>query len=118
MKDYIVDDHEIKKLQNELIKVRLEIEHLSLITKLERKPVQLAQTAIGRLTRMDAMQVQAIQIETARRRELEIKRINVALDRIEKGDFGLCKSCGFEIAPKRLKNDPTVTTCVECATKV
>ena len=80
-----------------------------------RKPVELDQSSVGRLSRMDAMQMQAMAQATERRREQEIGRINATLRRIDDGEFGYCLACGDEIAPKRLAIDPTVSTCLRCA---
>ena len=51
-------------------------------------PVELDQTRVGRLSRMDALQGQAMSQETQRRREQELRRIAQALQRIEQGEFG------------------------------
>ncbi len=89
--------------------------HLTESTQDSRKPVELDQTSVGRLSRMDALQTQAMQLETGRRRDLELKRIESALKRIEEGDFGYCVTCGEDIEEKRLAHDPTFPTCVACA---
>ena len=81
----------------------------------DHKPVELDQTTQGRLSRMDAMQVQAMALETKRRREVGIKRIKAALNRIKEGEFGFCLNCGDEIAVKRLDIDPSTPTCISCA---
>ena len=44
-----------------------------------RQPVELDQTRVGRLSRMDALQGQAMAQETARRRDNEVVRIDAAL---------------------------------------
>ncbi len=75
------------------------------------------QARLGRLSRMDAMQVQAMAGEVARRREVEIGRIDAGLKRIEEGEYGYCVSCGDEIAVKRLELDPTAPTCIACASR-
>lgn len=80
-----------------------------------RKPVELDQQSVGRLSRMDALQVQAMAKETERRRRDEIKRIESALDRIAEGEYGWCLTCGEQIAEKRLELDPTAAVCVDCA---
>lgn len=80
-----------------------------------RKPVELDQTRVGRLSRMDALQSQAMSLETERRRQLELRRIDVALAHIEEGEFGYCVQCGEPIAPKRLELDPTTPICIGCA---
>jgi DnaK suppressor protein len=79
------------------------------------KPVELDQTSVGRLSRMDAMQVQAMAQETERRRNLDLQRAQTALERLDAGDYGYCLRCDDEIPVKRLEFDPAVTTCVDCA---
>ena len=64
---------------------------------------------------MDAMQDQAMALETQRRREVGINRIKAALNRIKEGEYGFCLNCGDEIAVKRLDIDPTTPTCISCA---
>jgi DnaK suppressor protein len=81
------------------------------------KPVELDQTRVGRLSRMDAIQAQAMSVEVQRRREQQLKLIDAALHRIEEGVFGLCAECGEEINPRRLEIDPTTRLCIDCATK-
>ena len=81
----------------------------------ERAPVELDQQMVGRLSRMDALQVQAMAKETSRRRSAEIKRINAALARIDEGEFGYCLECGEEIAMRRLELDPAAPLCINCA---
>ena len=81
----------------------------------EQEPVELSQGVIGRLSRMDAMQIQAMAEETARRRDLELSRIEAALKRIEDDEYGRCVSCGNVIAPRRLANDPAAPACIDCA---
>ncbi len=80
-----------------------------------RAPVKLEQDSVGRLSRMDAMQVQAMALAAERRRAAERQRIEAALARIEEGEWGWCLTCGEEIAEARLAHDPSVTLCVGCA---
>ncbi len=105
----------VESFRKRLVSMRQDIEALSHVTEEERQPVELDQTTVGRLSRMDALQNQAMQLETQRRRTVEIQRIDAALRRIDEGEFGYCVSCGDEIAPKRLENDPTTPTCFDCA---
>ena len=78
------------------------------------KPVELDQTRVGRLTRMDAMQAQQMLQEVSRRRQVKLQGIDGALRRIESGDFGDCFVCGNVIDPRRLAIDPTSTRCIGC----
>lgn len=80
-----------------------------------RRPVELDQSRVGRLSRMDALQDQAMALETERRRANELRRIEAALARIDDGEYGYCLTCGETIGDKRLELDPATPTCVDCA---
>ena len=80
-----------------------------------RKPVELDQTSVGRLSRMDAIQGQAMALETEQRRKNELTKIDSALIRLNEDEYGYCLSCGEEISPKRLDLDPAIPTCIDCA---
>ena len=75
----------------------------------------LDQQSVGRLSRMDAMQRQAMAQATQRRRNARAQRVKAALQRMEDGEFGFCQDCGDDIEKARLDLDPTVPTCVSCA---
>ena len=79
--------------------------------------VELDQTRVGRRSRMDALQGQAMSQETQRRRERELRHISAALQRIEHNEFGECTQCGEMIAEGRLAIDPAATLCIVCAEK-
>lgn len=83
--------------------------------QLEGAPVELDQSKVGRLSRMDAMQQQAMAQATARRTEQEQQRIRTALGRLESGDYGYCLKCEEEIAEGRLRVDPSTLVCIDCA---
>lgn len=46
----------------------------------------------------------------------ELEKINQALERIKRGDYGKCLSCGEEISEKRLKALPYASQCMDCLT--
>lgn len=82
------------------------------------KPVELDQTRVGRLSRMDALQGQAMSKETQRRRGQELKSIQQALQRLETEEYGECLNCGEMIAVGRLEVDPAARLCIHCAEKL
>ncbi len=47
----------------------------------------------------------------------DLRQINVALERIDKGGYGICASCGEDIGMSRLKALPFTPVCVECASE-
>ena len=79
------------------------------------KPVELDQTRVGRLSRMDALQAQAMSVEAKRRREQEVMQIKSALERIDEANYGDCLACYEPIAEARLKLNPAVLFCIKCA---
>lgn len=92
-----------------------ELNSLEAANKEDRATVILDQQSVGRLSRMDALQRQAMAQETQRRRTQERRRIAAALQRIEDDEYGWCAKCGAEIPVKRLDVDPTAALCAGCA---
>lgn len=77
--------------------------------------VELDQTRVGRVSRMDAMRAQEMAKESDRRRLLALQRVEGALKRIEDGEYGMCAACDEPISSNRLEVDPGATLCIECA---
>lgn len=99
-----------------LIRDRLhELERENRLGRGAQSVVQLDQQAVGRLSRMDALQNQAMAKAQQTRRDIQTHRLTAALKRIEADDFGYCEDCGDDIAMKRLELDPSVTKCITCA---
>jgi DnaK suppressor protein len=94
---------------------RAALEQASAGTAELRAPVDADEQSVGRLSRMDSLQVQAMALATEERRRQRIARIDAALKRLDQGRYGECVVCGEAIAPKRLELDPAVPTCVRCA---
>jgi DnaK suppressor protein len=98
------------------IKARLaELRGLSRASADGRAAVKLDQTSVGRLSRMDAMQQQAMAGAEEARRRTEIMRLEHALKLIDADEYGWCAACGERIPDKRMEIDPAATLCVKCA---
>lgn len=63
--------------------------------------VTLDQQAVGRLSRMDALQSQAMAKANQVRRDAKKTALLQSLERLDHGDFGYCEECGEDIAPNR-----------------
>ena len=105
----------LREVTKELNKRKDEISILRDKSLQFREVVELDQTRVGRLSRMDALQSQAMSLESERRRQLELVKIEATLSRLQNGIFGYCLKCDEEIQLKRLELDPTVTLCIDCA---
>ncbi|PHS72192.1 MAG: conjugal transfer protein TraR [Cycloclasticus sp.] len=106
-----MNDAEAKK---QLLTLKADIQQQENDFQKDNKPLELDQARLGRLSRMDAMQVQQMELEASRRRMLQLSKIEGALQRIQSGDYGFCFICGDKLDGKRLAIDPTVTRCMSC----
>jgi DnaK suppressor protein len=109
------DDAKLSVLKERLLQRQRDLMDLDESGSDAAKTVELDQSRVGRLSRMDALQGQAMSLELRRRRQAELQRISKALRRIEDGEYGYCESCGLAIAVKRLEFDPAVGLCIDCA---
>lgn len=105
----------IKDIRQRLFARRNELRGLQAISSDARDAVPLDQQSVGRLSRMDAMQQQAMAQANERQRAAELHRIDRALTRLNDGDYGFCEGCDEPIPTRRLDVDLSVATCVHCA---
>lgn len=100
-----------------LPRLREELEALrsaSVQSAADRKPVELDQQSVGRLSRMDALQQQSMAAAQEARRHRRIEALKAAIRRIEVGEYGFCNVCGEFIGMRRLEVEPTVMMCRNC----
>lgn len=57
-----------------------------------------------------------LELRTRDRERKLIKKIEQALDSIERGEYGFCEDCGTDIGIRRLEARPTATKCIDCKT--
>ncbi len=105
----------MESMKHKLIEMRDELERIAATGDASAAVVELDQSRVGRLSRMDAMQIQAMAQASGQRREAMLREIATALKRIDDGSFGICQGCEEPINPKRLEVDPTVRLCIDCA---
>jgi len=89
--------------------IQLEISELEELTK----PIPL-DAAIGRISRMDAINNKSINDSSLREKKKILQRLERALDKSNEKDFGICRKCGVEIPFGRLEYMPHTTRCVQC----
>jgi len=94
-----------------------DLQQLIALAKDSKSAVELDQSKVGRLSRMDALQKQAMSQEVDRRRRSELTRIDAALQRLKEGEFGFCLTCGEDIEEARLRLNPSLPLCSGCAAK-
>ena len=78
------------------------------------KPVALDQAAVGRVSRVDAIQQQKMVAAGRAAQRARLERVRAALHRLEAGDYGDCAACGEPVGFARLQARPEAPLCVSC----
>ena len=113
----VLDDKQVEAFRLQLLQLQDDLSALKATGENAARVVELDQTSVGRLSRMDALQGQAMSQEQGRRRAVEQQKIAAALRRLAAGEYGYCMSCDEPIAVPRLELDPAVTLCIDCANR-
>ncbi len=105
------DKQEVKKrILDELQKTEASIKDY----KESTKPIS-PENAIGRVSRMDAINNKSVVEAALRKAEEKRNKLQLVLDKVEDDDFGLCMRCGKEIPIGRILLMPQSRNCVGCA---
>lgn len=97
----------LQQKQNQLLK---QVEELKELTKPEAPDC-----AIGRVSRMDAINNRSINEAALRKKQNQLNKIEKALNEINEPNFGQCRKCGRTIQPQRIMLMPESKLCVNCA---
>lgn len=100
------------QIHEEIKRLEIEIERLQ-----ENIQPVAPDNAIGRLTRMEAINSKSINEANLGKAKKHIQRLNLALGRMDDEDFGICLSCERPIPIKRLMIVPESTHCVRCLSR-
>lgn len=92
-----------------------ELQAISALSKSDRAIVELDQQSIGRVSRIDSLQVQAMAQAAEARRLSRIRQLQFSLERLQDEEFGYCIECGEFIGLARLDIDPATLRCIGCA---
>jgi len=105
-----LDKTEIRrKINSEIAKTESQILEYRELTR----PVE-PENAIGRISRMDAINNKSVTEAALRKAEEKLDKLNFALSKIDDDDFGLCVRCHKPIPLGRILIMPQARTCVEC----
>ena len=97
--------------------IELQLQELTAENELgqnSQRTVELDQQSVGRLSRMDALQSQAMVQAQQRRRDVLKSSLTAALQRLEEEEFGYCVDCGDEIEEARLSASLVILKCMSC----
>ena len=94
----------------EIEKIQLKIKDLEELTK----PIA-PDCAIGRVSRMDAINNKSINENALRKAKSKLNGMQIALNNVDDKDFGLCAKCNNQIPLGRILLMPHSRFCVHCA---
>jgi len=105
---------QIAELRDELEGQLAKLERSMIVTDEALKTVELDQSAVGRLSRMDSLQNQGIAKGLRERETIKLALIQGAMRRLDAGTYGVCTACGADVAFERLFVFPESATCAPC----
>jgi DnaK suppressor protein len=114
----MIDQRALQGLRERLERRLAELESLLSDTADVRRPLELDQTSVGRLSRMDAMQQQATRAGLREAFDRERRRVQAALQRMGDTRYGLCCACEDELSVERLHADPAAPFCMDCEMEI
>ena len=102
------------ELLKDLENLARELQHSLEGTAEAARPVELDQPAVGRVSRIDAIQQQKMLEANRHAQRARLGLVRTALLRVEEDEYGDCRSCGESVGYKRLKARPESVFCVDC----
>ena len=106
-------DEQIDELVARLASSRDELRNQLRVSKDGARTVALSEP-IGRLTRMDALQQQAMAKANRAAYDRRLRLVEAALQAVERGEYGSCRSCEEPVGYRRLKARPETPFCLDC----
>ena len=105
--------------QKEQITARIKEEIISTAKSVEKyteltKPIS-PENAIGRVSRMDAINNKSVNMVALKNAEIKLANLKVALTKVDDSDFGICVKCNKNIPLGRILLIPHAITCVNCS---
>jgi DnaK suppressor protein len=109
-----IPPEQLDQIRAELERARQRLERSLKLTGRAARPVELDQTSVGRLSRMDALQNQHLTKGLEARESARYAQVQEALQRIEQGTYGVCAGCERSIPFERLLVFPETLRCAAC----
>ncbi len=111
-------EQQLAELRADLATLDAELRAYLVGSQDEAKIVELDQEAVGRISRIDAIQQQSMAKANRSRVELRLRQIAVAVVTFDEDEYGWCKKCGEAIGYRRLKARPESPCCVTCMAEI
>ena len=105
---------EKQDIKNRILEELKKTEEAILDYKESTKPIS-PENAIGRVSRMDAINNKSVVEAALRKAEEKLNKLRLVLNKVDDADFGICIRCGEPIPIGRVLLMPQSRNCVRCA---
>lgn len=104
------------KLFKEKEKIIFQLEEMTQEKTFDKDKIQTKWKEVGNKDEDNAVEVANFQdnISLERNLEINLEKIEKALEKIEKGEYGKCEKCSQNIEEERLIAYPEATVCLKC----
>lgn len=113
-----LSQEQAQELHTALLALKEQLEQQLQQAESAAEPVQLDQTLLGRVSRMDAMQQQSVALSTRGHAHVTLKKVLAALHAHEEGEYGYCRRCDEPIGFGRLQAQPESNLCLQCQSRI
>ncbi len=113
MSDHLTSE-QLTELSRELDRQLARLERSMSLTEQAMETVELDQSAVGRLSRMDSLQNQSLSKGLRDREVVRHSQLREARARVESGKYGVCTACGSPLPYERLLVFPEAPDCAAC----
>ena len=104
---------DLRRFRDHLLAAKASAEHVLELGS-GAEPVEASGQTIGRLTRMDALQLRAMADLSRDQVRIRLRQIDAALLVMDGGRYGICRRCGRPMARERLEAMPEAPFCAPC----
>jgi len=109
-----LSDEEAETLRRQLVELIAGLEESLSASAGTAAPVVLDQSSVGRLSRMDAMQQQAMAKATRQKAQVRVTQCKAALSAFDRDEYGFCRKREEPIGFPRLSAKPEAPFCLSC----
>lgn len=109
----LLSEQQLQDFHQRLLNAKSDTEAILDQTVGDSKPVDM-ELPIGRLTRIDAIQMQAMAQMNRHQLEIRLKQIDASLQAFAQGTYGICRHCKGPVHLGRLEVLPETPFCVDC----
>jgi len=109
-----VNEEDRSEIRNTIIDAISSIKAEMKILEENSRPIA-PDCSLGRLTRLEAMQEQELNVHRLHEAKIRLNRLEYALRKVGSPEYGICMECEEPIAVARLKLMPETSLCIRCA---